>query len=695
MRRFITVIRIFLLAVILAATLPEAALSQQFIHPGINQTSKDLAYMKSLVDQGKQPWRGAFERLQAETDLSDTVTPYAHVLRGPYGKPNIGGRELSKSAQTAYNCALLWYITGEKSYANKAIAILNAWSGTLWDFDYNDAKLLAAWTGHVFCNAAEILRYTPSGWQKKDIDRFTNMLMTVYYPLIRFYFPTANGNWNGAIIHSILAIAIFTDNRPMFNNAVDHFLHGPVNESIFKYIYPSGQCQESTRDQGHVQLGLGEFAGAAQVAYTQGVDLFSIGNNRIALGFAYTARFLLGEKPYCYGIISERSKSFRDDYQYVYRHYSAQGLKIPTIKKAADSTRPHASRSILAAVRVPKPKTSRPQVQLTPYVKDHIAGAGAADTMVIPAGANLVGVGQSIQEALDAAAGTGRQVMVKAGVHRLKATLKIPSGVILSGQGSGTILLLDPASGERDALENASDDLHDLTIRDLVVEGAEKPFPGTDPNSSRSFHSKYNRGGIIFRAGKVGQMKHLHLINLTVKDCTFDGVLISGATDVQITNCDFDENGSSVIPGPKLQHNLFVTHCTKVDITRSRLDTSPYGSGIALGDCSGVSIENNEVARNAFYGILLSECKDVSIKGNLIEANDRSGVMVEFLHSGSENITILNNLIHFNQGYAVESYGATNLKTTDNTCRGNGTYTGEISTRDQLNISKEKKVIMH
>jgi nitrous oxidase accessory protein NosD len=101
------------------------------------------------------------------------------------------------------------------------------------------------------------------------------------------------------------------------------------------------------------------------------------------------------------------------------------------------------------------------------------------------------------------------------------------------------------------------------------------------------------------------------------------------------------------------------------------------------------------VARNAFYGILLSECKDVSIKGNLIEANDRSGVMVEFLHSGSENITILNNLIHFNQGYAVESYGATNLKTTDNTCRGNGTYTGEISTRDQLNISKEKKVIMH
>jgi hypothetical protein len=45
---------------------------------------------------------------------------------------------------------------------------------------------------------------------------------------------------------------------------------------LFKYIYPSGQCQETARDQAHVQLGLGEFAGAAQVAYTQGVDFFQL-----------------------------------------------------------------------------------------------------------------------------------------------------------------------------------------------------------------------------------------------------------------------------------------------------------------------------------------------------------------------------------------------------------------------------------
>jgi parallel beta-helix repeat protein len=80
------------------------------------------------------------------------------------------------------------------------------------------------------------------------------------------------------------------------------------------------------------------------------------------------------------------------------------------------------------------------------------------------------------------------------------------------------------------------------------------------------------------------------------------------------------------------------------------LDTSPFGSGISLDHCNEVSIENCEIARNACHGILLAECKKVLVKDNLIEANDRSGVMMEFLFRGNENVTIKNNLIHFNAG---------------------------------------------
>ncbi|GAB3172910.1 alginate lyase family protein [Telluribacter humicola] len=683
--------KIILTAVLVSAVMAMASMvatAQQFVHPGVSQSAMDLAYMKQQVLKGEQPWKGSFDRLKAETDLDFEVKPFAHVFRGPYGRPNIGGVDLMKGANMAYNCALMWYITDDKAYANKAIEILNAWSPVIRDFDYNDAKLLAALTGHVFINAAEILRYTNSGWQQKDIDQFSHMLMTVYYPLIRYYFPQANGNWDGAIIHTIMAIGIFMDNRPLFNNALNHFLHGPINGGIFKYIYPSGQCQETTRDQGHVQLGLGEFSGAAQVAYTQGVDLFSIGNNRIALGYEYTAKFLMGEKPHSYGVISERAREIRDDFEYVYRHYTSKGIDMPFTRMAADSIRPKASRSVLTAFRAPTGKPVTKKGTPKPGTIGYIAGASETPAGKVPVNALYVTPEQSLQEALNSVAGTGRWVVAKAGLHTLPATLKIPSGVTLAGEGLGTILFLDPKSADREVVTNADPDLHDITIRDLVIEGANRPTPPSDPNSNRSYRNPSNRGGIFFISTKDGQMKNLDFINVTVQNCTVNGAFISGASNVNIIGCNFDENGSSMIPGPRLQHNLLLTHCVGVKISDSRLDTSPYGSGVALGHCRDVSVTSSEIARNAQYGILVSESRDITIEGNFIEANDLSGVMVEYLSKGSSNIAIRNNQIQYNTGYGVESYAATRVKVDNNTYIGNGN--SEI----QQKISNEKFIVM-
>ena len=124
----------------LAISIPTRVWSQKFVHPGINQTLQDLGYMKSQVQKAEQPWKAAFDKLKAATDTTFIIKPYTHVLRGPYGKPNIGGDDLSRSANMAYNYALVWYISNDKKYADKAIAILKEWSEVLWDFDYNDAK---------------------------------------------------------------------------------------------------------------------------------------------------------------------------------------------------------------------------------------------------------------------------------------------------------------------------------------------------------------------------------------------------------------------------------------------------------------------------------------------------------------------------------------------------------------------------
>ena len=264
----------------------------------------------------------------------------------------------------------------------------------------------------------------------------------------------------------------------------------------------------------------------------------------------------------------------------------------------------------------------------------------------------------------------------------------MPSGVTLIGEGLKTVLFLNPASG-RDAIVNASDDMSDVVISNLVVEGSTKTDPGTDPNSNRSFRSNAgNRGGIIFRSQHAGQMRRITFQNITVQNCTFNGLLVSGAEDVSIISCNFSENGGSVVPGPRLQHNVFVSHCKNVTVRDSRTVTSPFGSGIAVLHASNVIIEHNEVARNGFYGILVTESNQVRITDNLVEGNDRSGVMLEYLHRGSSGVTVNNNHIHYNSGFGLESYAATGLKENNNLFAGNGNHSS------QQKISNEKYIVM-
>ncbi|GAB6012417.1 alginate lyase family protein [Viscerimonas tarda] len=685
----------FVLASFISISMPLNAQNghSHFVHPGIDQTKADLDFMKQQVLLGKEPWKSAFDKLKEKTSLDYVIQTEPHIIQGAYGKPDIGGKLMSSAGDMAYNCALVWYITGDKAYAQKAIEIMNAWSSGIWDFDDNNAKLLVALSGQVYCNAAEIIRYSNAGWQQKDIDSFSNMLSSVFYPVIRFYFPEANGNWNGAIERTIMAISVFTDNRKMFDNAVHNYLYASYNGSILKYVYPSGQCQESIRDQGHVQMGLREFAGAARIAYSQGVDLWSVANNRLALGFEYTAQYMVDKAPFAYGKISELSKKLNDDYEFAYRHYAASGLEMKYTKIAADSIRPQSSRNALTAWRAPN--TVPVKYSGKPRAEGLASPAGALfnATATAPAGSIVVNPGESVQEALNKAAGTGKWVVLKKGVHSLSESLVIPSNVTLAGEGRETIIHNGGGAVNR-MLINEDENLHNVTIRDLLIEGSRNTVQiAIDPNTdriNRLYKGVPRSTGIIFLSKKDGQMKDLVLQNITVQNASLNGIYISGAGNISIKSCDFTDNGSGIVPGPRHHHNVLLAHVIGARIEGSRFVASPMGCGISLDRDKNITILDCEMARNDWYGIKMIGSDNITVSGCLIEANSNGGFLAEYLGVVNSNIVVKNSTIQYNNGYGIESYATSNFRLAGNKpLTGNG---GIKSTQEH--ITAEKRVIM-
>jgi hypothetical protein len=610
---------VLVLLIVLRATANLGA--APFVHPGMYQSRSDLDFMKSKVLAGEQPWKGAWDRLLkiSYSSMDFDPKPTAHVIRGPYGRPSIGSNELSASAKAAYSQALQWYVTGDKSHARKAIEIIDAWAPVLQDFAQNDAKLLAGWTGHEFLNAAEILRYTDSGWQEKDTELLRRMMMGVYHPLIKGFFPEANGNWDAAIMDTMLCVGVFFDDREIFDRAVDHYLHGHLNGAITHYVYPSGQCQESTRDQGHTQLGLGEMAQAAQVAWTQGVDLFGAADNRLALGFEYTAKYNLGEDVPCEGFISDVSRGkFSDIYYLVYQHYRFdKGIDMPYTARAAERTLPR-SLSVLTMFRGGGPNPPPPKLE--PPRPSEIAARGGAmpEPGTKQLASHVIAPGESIQDAIDQLHGSPGWVVLAKGVHKLPAALRVPTGLTLAGQGDATILWLDPAlTGP--AIVNADQAVHDLSIRDLVIEGATTSRPNADPNADRRNRSRgkaLKRAGIAFVSGAEKSIKNLRLEHVTVRHSTQTGVRIEAVADVTITACSFTDNGN--LPDT---HNLLLSDCAHCSISDTRLNNSPSGDGVRLVNCADVAIVRSEIARNVFHGIELIASK-IHAQANLLEGNE-------------------------------------------------------------------------
>jgi len=151
----------------------------------------------------------------------------------------------------------------------------------------------------------------------------------------------------------MISIAVFCDDRAMFDRAVRYYMDGSGDGTLMHYIInDAGQLQESGRDQAHAQLGIGLLSLVAEVGYHQGIDLYGAYDNRLLKGFEYTAGYNLGEQvpfeatvdrtgKYVHQRISPRGNLGMPIYEMVYNHYvNRMGVEAPLTARAAAQRRP-------------------------------------------------------------------------------------------------------------------------------------------------------------------------------------------------------------------------------------------------------------------------------------------------------------------------------------------------------------------
>jgi hypothetical protein len=286
-----------------------ATMGQAFKHPGIRNSKEELDVIKARVNAGQEPQKSGWDKM-----LSYKVSDpgYQHQPCASFTFDGCRGRSMQDSA-AAYSNALQWYIKGDTSKADKAIAIINDWARVT---NFKQSCLAAGWSMPLMINAAEIMRIYP-GWKSEDQAKFKSWLSDKLWPFASGC-SSGKNNWDCGGVAISIAIAIYTDDRGRFESSVKR-----TRDMIAAYVKESGCTNETDRDQGHTQMGLGHLAAACEYAWQQGVDLWGHLDNRMFKGYELNAKYNLGQSISCSGGVSSgfRGNFGHTMWEIAYNHY--------------------------------------------------------------------------------------------------------------------------------------------------------------------------------------------------------------------------------------------------------------------------------------------------------------------------------------------------------------------------------------
>jgi len=355
-------VKLFTVMSLMALGLPSpisADVGAAFRHPGAMNTATSLDWVKAKISEGKEPWTSSLREVEQK------ALPASTALSVIDARDQTQAAISKSDAVKAYANALAWRLTGKRRYSLQSSAILKMWTdfrGFVGTTDQD--KLHAGWIGVLFGEAAEIMRTSPD-WKADDIAAFQTMFRRAFYPQL-----STPSRWNGNVdltqIDALMTIAVFNDDKDEFKRGLQRLevrskayiflesdlapaaIEGDSGNSSAFWFHPTtwadGLTQETCRDNGHhAQFGLASALHAAEIAWNQGVDVYTPQMRRYTAAMELMARQLLtGDMQGTCRSAMATSNIF-DTFEVGFNHYSYRmGLPLPfTEKLISERVRPY------------------------------------------------------------------------------------------------------------------------------------------------------------------------------------------------------------------------------------------------------------------------------------------------------------------------------------------------------------------
>ena len=279
--------------------------------------------------------------------------------------------------------------------------------------------------------------------------------------------------------------------------------------------------------------------------------------------------------------------------------------------------------------------------------------------------------GESVQGALDALPPEGGVCRLLKGTHVIRESIALHSNVTLEGEGAESILKLAP-DANAPLLVNAAEDVHDITIRNLVIDGGLQPDEqrfGREHHTQRDQYRDVGRKqafGILFAAFREGPMRHIRLEHLTITGCAM-GCHIKGAENVTIAHCLFVHNGAV----EAFFHNLYLRRDRAVRVNRCVFRDSPTGNGFNGSYMEDVEMADCLAIGNHFRGIRFAETQGIVIRNCIARSNGNVGLIINSEKNGCRRFTLENNVSGENGVNGIEVRSSGDGELLANLSRGN------------------------